>query len=273
LKEPRAVAGANVAPMRSERDGRSEQISQVILGETLSILEQADDDFRVTTPDGYSGWVRGAHLAILETGELYPDPHRAAMIAPLYQPVFREPSGRSERLTMLTIGTTVEMGESDPGVPYFPIRLPRGGTGFVESSSLIVPEYPVIDHIGPNLLVIGRGMVGVPYLWGGRTPFGFDCSGFVQRLFWLCGRIVPRDAYEQAASPLFSEVRRENLRPGDLVFFRGERNPLGRSVTHVGVATGDGRFLHASAALGVAFTPLDTAPYTREFVCARRFRG
>jgi gamma-D-glutamyl-L-lysine dipeptidyl-peptidase len=268
--EARAVVAHNVTAMRAEPNSRAEQTSQVIFGETVRLLRDEGDYTEVQSPDSYQGWVLTRHLSILETGERYPEPSRAAMVAPLFLPVFRDPSAQSERLMLLTLGTAVELAQGDPDATYYPIRLPQGRPGYVEGGALIVPQYPRLDNLGPNLVIVARGLIGVPYLWGGRTPFGLDCSGFVQRVYWLCGHVIPRDAYLQARDERFLPVERGDLKPGDLLFFAGDNDPSKRVITHVGMAMGDGRFVHASGALGVAATPLDEAPYDRQFWGARR---
>lgn len=270
--EARAVVTHNVTAMRAEPRDLAEMVSQVIFGETVRLLRDDGDYTEINSPDGYQGWMLRRHVSILETGERYPAPDRAAMVAPLFLPVFREPNGHSTRLTLLTLGTAVELGQGSADEIYFPINLPGGGTGFIEGAALIVPRYPAIEQLGPNLAVVARGMIGVPYLWGGRTPFGLDCSGFVQRVYWLCGHVIPRDAWQQAASPLFTHVERSDMRVGDLVFFQGD-DPRGRGVTHVGIALADGSFIHASGELGVAITPLDALPWADQYRFARRLVG
>src|SRR5437763_1784777 len=83
------------------------------------------------------GWALTKHLIVLETGERYPDPARAALVTPLFLPVFRGPSSRSERMTLLTLGTVVEVGAADPNASYFPIRFPGGAIGYAEGNTLI----------------------------------------------------------------------------------------------------------------------------------------
>jgi hypothetical protein len=235
MSETRAVVAHNVIPMRAEPDSRAEQVSQAILGETVAILRDEGGYSEIRTPDGFAGWSPTRHLTIPETGERYPDPARAALVAPLFLPVFRDRSARSERVTVLTLGTAVELAQGSTNEPFFPIRLPRGDVGFVESSALIVPEYPSLQVIGPNLALIARGLIGTPYQWGG-----------------------------------FEAVEREAMRPGDLVFFAGDHDPRGRGITHVGLALGDGRFIHAAGERGVVFSAFDEAPYDRQFQGARR---
>jgi hypothetical protein len=270
VTETRAVVSHNVVAMRAEPQGRAEQISQAIFGETVRVLRDEGDYTEINTPDNYQGWALTRHLAVLETGEKYPDPTRAAMVAPLFLPVFKQEFGQSERLTLLTLGTAVELGVGDPNEPYYPIRMPNGSDGYLEANSLIIPQYPARENLGPNLAVVAKGWIGVPYEWGGRTTFGIDCSGFVQRVYWLCGHVIPRDAYQQARWEQFDPVERGDLQAGDLIFFAGPKDPRGRIVTHVGMALGDGRFIHASSGQGVAFTPLEEEPYNSEYWGARR---
>ena len=274
MSDALAVVTANVAPMRAEPSSRAEQTSQAIFGETVRVHEESGEYTRIQTPDSYAGWTLSSRIWVLETGERYPTPPRAAMVSSLILPVFREPSGRSERITLLTIGTAVELAEGDAEAEFYPIRFPGGEIGYIESSALIVPHYPSLEELGPNLVVVGRGLIGIPYLWGGRTPFGLDCSGFTQRLFWLCGYVIPRDAHQQAASEQFEAVSKKDIRAGDLIFFSGKDDPRRRNVTHVGLAADAAHFVHASGRYnGVSISPLDDVHYGPLYWGARRMRG
>lgn len=260
--------------LRAEPSQKAEQTSQVLFGETVRVLRDEGVFSEVLSPDNYRGWMLRRHLAVLETGEHYPDPVRAAMVASLFVPVYHEPMPQSERRTMLTLGTVVELAVGDTRDAYYPLRVPNGEIGYIESHSLIVPQYPARQHFGVNAAIIARGMIGVPYLWGGRTPFGIDCSGFIQRIFWLCGIILPRDAYLQADWEEFVPVQQSDLLTGDLVFFGGNQNPHGRSITHVGMVyetkEKSVRLIHAAGQHGVIIETLDTVLRDRDYRCARR---
>src|SRR5258706_12511253 len=151
MNKARAAINHNVASMRAEPADRADQVSQAIFGETVVILNQQGEYAEIETPDSYRGWCLMRHLSILETGERYPDAKRAAMVAPLFLPVFKEHSSRSERMTLLTLGTVVELAERDPSAELVPIRFPNGRIAFIESSALIVPDYLSKEHLGPNL--------------------------------------------------------------------------------------------------------------------------
>src|SRR5690348_11542116 len=118
LSEALGAICRNVSPMRSEPVDGAEQVSQAIFGEMVRVRDNVAAYFLIDSPDGYSGWVRETHVTLLETGERYPDPARAAMVAPLFLPVFRDASGRSERITLLTLGTVVELGQGEPGADF-----------------------------------------------------------------------------------------------------------------------------------------------------------
>jgi cell wall-associated NlpC family hydrolase len=119
---------------------------------------------------------------------------------------------------------------------------------------------------GDRLLDFARRFVGAPYLYGGSTPAGFDCSGLVVRAHELAGITVPRTALEQHAAA--QPVAESALRAGDLVFFASRR---GR-VDHVGIYAGDGLFLHAPRrGRPVGYDRLDDAWFVTRFVGAGRF--
>jgi cell wall-associated NlpC family hydrolase len=143
-------------------------------------------------------------------------------------------------------------------------------------STLRVPQQPSGPHgtvvaaepelsAGEKLVGIAATMLGKPYRYGGDSPKGFDCSGLVFYSFDRLGIRVPRTAAEQRQ--VAEKVKKSNLEPGDLVFFRSSK---GR-VDHVGIYTGDGRFIHApNAGKSVSYASLDDPYYVKHFVSAGR---
>jgi hypothetical protein len=262
-----AIVSHNVAPMWSEPEGGSEQVSQALFGERVRMLGEEGGLTQVQTPDGYCGWARREHLTPCSEETRYPAPGREARVEALFLPVLNAPDDRAERRTLLTFGCCVELDDLSDGA-YAPIRLPDGQIAYARRDGLQVGT----EREPPSLIETARRFLGVPYLWGGRSPFGIDCSGFTQRVYERCGCLLPRDAYLQAREGILHPVESERLLAGDLVFFCSDRDPRGRGITHVGIALGDGRFIHASASRGVAVTPLTQPPYDQQFRCARRLR-
>ncbi|MEM7405824.1 MAG: NlpC/P60 family protein [Pseudomonadota bacterium] len=116
-----------------------------------------------------------------------------------------------------------------------------------------------------KLLSSAKRYLGTPYLWGGTTPEGFDCSGFVVYNLNRIGVQVPRTAHQQFNHTKTRPVSRENLMPGDLVFFHDRHNR--RRIGHVGIYIGNDKFIHAVARnIPVKITSLKKAYYARRFV-------
>ena len=124
-----------------------------------------------------------------------------------------------------------------------------------------------IDHsnvIAHRILTGAMQYMGVPYIFGGTTPYGFDCSGYVQYVFAQAGISIPRtaDVQYEVGTP----VNREELIPGDLVFF--ETYTYGAS--HVGIYVGNGDFIHASSSGGVKISSLNASYYNSHYIGSRR---
>ena len=114
------------------------------------------------------------------------------------------------------------------------------------------------------VIATAKKYIGVPYLWGGATPSGFDCSGFVQYVFKAHGISLPRVSRDQYTAGY--AVSRSNLKPGDLVFF----NTSGSGVSHLGIYLGNDQFIHASTSKGVIIAQLNSSYWSGRYIGARR---
>ena len=125
-----------------------------------------------------------------------------------------------------------------------------------------------VSRAGETIVARAKSYLGVPYVWGGTSGSGFDCSGFVWALFQQAGIELPRMADEQFGSG--HAVRMQELQPGDIVFFSTyEPGP-----SHAGIYLGGGLFIHASSGAGeVTITPLSKAYYAERYLGARRVTG
>jgi peptidoglycan endopeptidase LytE len=122
------------------------------------------------------------------------------------------------------------------------------------------------EHWAPQLLAFSQRFVGVRYRWGGTSPAGFDCSGFMYYVFGRMGVSLPRTTYEMFDAGV--PVPRDELQAGDIVFFQ----TLRPGPSHAGIYMGDGRFIHSSSgAGGVRITPMHHDYYAPRYLGARRF--
>ncbi len=186
-----------------------------------------------------------------------------------------KPDSGAEQLTQLEEGETVHIIGLNNGwykVDY--ITVYGWTTGYIRSDLLDLTEVPPYNtdysyqqSIAQELVNYSMNFLGVPYIWGGETPNGFDCSGFTQYVFEAYGYDLDRVAQDQMYNN-GTEVSKSDLMVGDLVFFGGTY-VSNETVTHVGIYIGNGQFIHAASG-GVKITNLSHDYYAARYVGARR---
>jgi hypothetical protein len=229
--------------------------SQLLLGEVVRRVGRPVRGgwWRVENlTDRYEGWVRDWGV-VPTTGARagsWRRRARARVAVPFAEVRSRPGSGGS--VSPLPLNARVIPGKRTGR--WRAVELPDGRRGFVPAGILAAPGDPP-----PGLVRRIRGLLGVPYLWGGRTPAGFDCSGFTQQVLAERGFGLPRDAAHQyeACRPLGSGGEPAL---GDLLFFRDRSG----SVTHVGIALGGGFFAHARGRVRIASLEDDNPLYDSE---------
>ena len=242
-----AVVLGTAENMYSGASPDKDVVSQALLGQIVSVLETRDGFARIETPDRYAGWVPAS--AIFE----YPDPKAPryaargtlAEVTSLMANVYRDPDvtkARPKALAPLGARLEVVRPAEDPQKRWVTVRLPSGEAAYVQSGDVRIVDAgaPRTRGSEADLVATARRFSGVPYLWGGMSVHGLDCSGLTSRVYAVNGIDLPRDADMQFDDPRARAVERADLRPGDLVFF-GQKK-----ITHVGMYVGDGRFINAT---------------------------
>lgn len=203
-----------VIPVRNEPNDRAEVVTQMLFGETCIKLNtpQQSNFIKVKLDfDGYEGWVDHKQLTSISEGNLE--------------------KWRQTQQYSFTLNNFIKSDNSSL-VPF----------GAVINSSLL--EHHNIQFIGDSgvrnktqLINTSLQYLNTPYLWGGKSQFGIDCSGFVQQVYKICGFDLPRDAYQQ--EEIGKNISFEELQKGDLAYFGKDR------VTHVGIILKDKKIIHA----------------------------
>jgi cell wall-associated NlpC family hydrolase len=242
-----AVVLGAVENMYSAPDPDKDVVSQALLGQVVGLLETRDGFARIETPDRYTGWVPAS--ALFEYSDARAARYAAhgpvAEVISLMANLYRAPDVTTARpKTQAPLGARLEVTRpaEDAQKRWVTVRLPSGEPAFVQSGDvrIVDADAPPPRGTETDLVATARRFAGVPYLWGGMSAHGVDCSGLTSRTYAANGVTLPRDADLQFDDPHARPVERADLRPGDLVFF-GQKK-----ITHVGMYVGEGRFINAT---------------------------
>jgi gamma-D-glutamyl-L-lysine dipeptidyl-peptidase len=262
-REDHGVVQLAALDLRRRPDHRAELTSQLLMGEAVRVLQRGPrgEWWRIENlADGYTGWARayGIRPATRARTRRWLKLAGHHVVVP-YCTVRVEPRGGAV-LTPLFWNGRVIAGRARAG--RRPVELPDGRHGWVAATALATGEarMPLLDRI--------RDLLGTPYLWGGRTPHGLDCSGLVQQLLAEQGVILPRDAHDQ-----FLATRRalapDALDLGDLLFFGRGRGRM----EHVALVLGGGYYVHARGVVRVNSIDPDNPFYDRALSAQLRAFG
>ncbi|WP_054935370.1 C40 family peptidase [Moorella stamsii] len=251
-----------VADVRANPYQGAELVTQALLGDEVKVLKQEGDWLQGRVPDGYIGWLKTADV-VLDT------PPPALDLAVVTIPralLYRQPGGADAAGEAL-MATDLPLVQQKEG--WMEVWLPGRGTAWLAANEVEVwPGGKVKGkRSGEDIIQTAERLRGAPYLWGGVSLHGIDCSGLTYIAYYLNGVRLPRDADLQFQ--VGRQVAREELQPGDLVFFNTEGT--GSLPTHVGIYTGNGEFINSRSGRGVIFSRLDEPLFARGYLGARRY--
>jgi cell wall-associated NlpC family hydrolase len=249
--DPAAAVVINaVENMHSRSTPSSDVVSQALLGDNVRILKKernadGEDWYQVETPDTYKGWVVSSALRFLKPGEkIYASSGKLFVVTALLANTYREPDVTKHKPAKVApISSVLEVvGERD--ARWLEVNLPCGTKVWIQRGDGEVREAPMVwPRTTPeDMVVLSKRFIGLPYFWGGTSPLGFDCSGFVQLVYKMGGIPILRDADVQFEGSGLAEVAAGKEAAGDLVFFGSAKNKIG----HVGMMIDAEYFIDAT---------------------------
>ncbi|HTO36509.1 MAG TPA: C40 family peptidase [Flavobacterium sp.] len=218
------ICNLSIIPLRAEPSDRSEQVSQVLFGEYFQILESKNQWIKIKIHyDEYEGWIDSKQYQKI-TEQDYQKLSKSAEI--LSYDLIEYVTNFNELLMPVPLGASLTFlnidGINKDGFEFEGLKI----TGKKPKEKIIETAFMYLN---------------APYLWGGKTPFGIDCSGFTQMVYKLNGHKLQRDASEQAKQgEVLSFI--EESEPGDLAFFDNDEG----KIIHVGIIMNDNYIIHAS---------------------------
>ncbi|MEJ8804048.1 C40 family peptidase [Pontibacter sp. H249] len=252
-----AVVTLSVANLRSQPKHPAELATQAMMGTPLKVWKAQDGWYLVQTPDHYLAWVDRAGVKLMTKAEIdawqkgekliYTNPYGFA---------FDSKDKQGATVSDLVYGDVmVVKGKSKD---FYEVSFPDGRSGFIATSEA-APYKEWITSRQPNeknLVATSKRLMGLPYLWGGTSFKGVDCSGFTKTVYFMNGIVLPRDASQQVnvGELIDTDKNWDNLKPGDLLFFGvPAKDGKPERIVHVGMwIGGDKEFIHSAGRVKIS---------------------
>lgn len=283
------VVNLSVANLRVQPRNQAELATQVLLGTKVDLLQRQHGYYRARTPEGYIAWIPASSVTPMSaSGATQWTSAKKVIFTADFGHSYTQPDYQSLRVSDLVMGNLlIALGQSDG---FYHVQYPDGRLAYIEEE-LARPFDTWLGTrqvIAENVLAVAKSMMGVPYLWGGTSVKGVDCSGFTKTAYFMNGLVIPRDASQQvlvgepidilSADTLDTHKALRNLQPADLLFFAsGKGRSPDAHITHVALYLGNGEFIHAAGTVRINSMLPDAPNYSdfesRTLVSARRYIG
>lgn len=244
------VISNSVANLRGEGRHSAELVTQAVLGTPVKIWKRTKEWLYIQTPDNYLSWVDHGGITPMTKEEF--DMWRSSekvIYTNTFGQSYAEASTNAKPVADLVIGAILELEAENPD--FYKVRYPDGRAAFIskEESAIYSNWLATIETEQEELVDTAENLMGLPYLWGGTSSKGVDCSGFTKTIFFMNGMVIPRDASQQIREgKLVDSIGEfEKLAVGDLLFFgTPATDSTSERVVHVGMWIGNNEFIHAS---------------------------
>lgn len=228
--------------MREHPKQDSEIVSQAYYSEEVNVLAEDQDWLKIeTVADHYQGWIQKNALTQRQNKFLSDPAALVAKVSRLAAHIYHVQDTVYGPLLTVPFDSKLEVLEplEPSNSRWLKVLLVDGREAYIQRGDVKFDHSP-LDR--DNMLLLSFEFLGLPYTWGGRSSFGYDCSGFVQMLYRQMGLAMPRDSKDQIRWDKFASVSLDELAPGDLVFFGLAVD----KIRHVGLYIGDNQFIHST---------------------------
>ena len=226
MKKKYFTINVSVANIYNKPNFTSQVVTQGLLGESCEVLDENNNWLKIKQWDNYEGWInrrQGVHSDKKYNSNFTVFEMDGVVIQRNGNNIIRD----------LTFGNKL-IGKPKNG--GFDVVLPDGEKGWTDTLLGNMSEKPNRKSI----VRLARSFLGTPYLWGGKSPHGFDCSGFIQSIFFTFNIELPRDSHQQAEFLGDNRIKRDDVQQGDLHFFQNNNK-----ISHVALAEDNEYFFHS----------------------------
>jgi uncharacterized protein YgiM (DUF1202 family) len=239
----------DVGNVRRKPNRHAELLTQVLMGTEIKLLKKSNGYYYIQVPDKYLGWINESSvLATNRVGVNAWSTVPKVIVTEFAGAIREKPEISSMLISDVVTGCILKINSRKDG--WTSVELANGQRGFIPDASIQdLEEWNKSRMLtSENIEKTAKSLLGVPYIWGGTSVKGMDCSGFVKTVFRLNGMELNRDANQQAeqGSKIISGRNFENLQKGDLLFFRQTMSSTQpEHITHVGIYLEDKMFIHS----------------------------
>lgn len=242
-----AVVTNAVENMHSRSTSSSDVVSQALLGDNVTILKKernadGEDWYQLETPDTYKGWVVSSALRFLKPGEKpYASSGKIFVVTALLANTYREPDVTKHKPVKVAPISSVLEVVAERDERWLEVNLPCNTRAFIQRGDGELGQAPHVwaRKSAEDMVALSKRFIGLPYFWGGTSPLGLDCSGFVQLVYKMGGFPLRRDSHMQFAQTDLIAVPAGEEAAGDLVFFT-------KNIGHVGMMINAEEFINAT---------------------------
>ncbi|MBC7654863.1 MAG: C40 family peptidase [Oligoflexus sp.] len=260
MKNALGICNLSVIPVKSEASHQSEMVSQLIFGDTYHVLEQHENWFKIKViDDAYEGYINENQIAFADDMQSELKSSQVFLTRAAYTLILK---GSLKEPMHIPAGCSLPLyddGKCKIGNEIYQIT----------SSNIFVPNQ---EDFEADLQETAKIFLNSPYLWGGKTPSGIDCSGFSQIVFKMLGISILRDASQQAEQGKSVDFLME-AKVGDLAFFDNEDG----NITHVGIMLNNSQIIHSSGRVKInridnqGIFSIEKGKYTHKLRIIKRF--